>query len=124
MAIIFIVVSACIKTCKNIGLKVECKGNEQFRPICRLWAALAYLIANKVEDVWPIIMENISQNEKLTLFINYYTQQLMENENILIEMWNINRHRHRTNSAVEGWNSKLNSTTGKQQPNVFLQIQK
>jgi hypothetical protein len=43
----------------------------------------------------------------------------MENQNVPVEMWNINQHRHRTNYAVVGWNSKLNSTTGKQQPNVF-----
>jgi hypothetical protein len=48
----------------------------------------------------------------------------MENQNVPIEMWNINKHRHRTNNAVVGWNSKLNSTIGKQQPNVFLQLQK
>ena len=29
-----------------------------------------------------------------------------------------------TNNAIEGWDSKLNSTIGKQQPNVFLQLQK
>ena len=39
----------------------------------------------------------------------------MENQNLPIEMWNINRHRNRPNSAVEGWNSKLNSIKGKQQ---------
>jgi len=69
-------------------------------------------------------MENVSQNEQLTLFIHYYAQQLKENQNVYIEMLNINRHRHKTNSAVESWNWKLNSTTGKQQPNVFLREQK
>ena len=39
-------------------------------------------------------------------------------------MWNIIKHQHWTNNAVEGWNSKLNSFIGKQQPNVFLQVQK
>jgi len=33
-------------------------------------------------------------------------------------------HRHRTNSAVEGWNSRLTSIIGKQQPKVCLQVQK
>ena len=37
---------------------------------------------------------------------------------------NINMHRHRTNSAVEGWNSKLTSIIGKQPPTVSLQVQK
>jgi hypothetical protein len=48
----------------------------------------------------------------------------MQNQNVLIYMWNVNKHRHRTSRAVEGWNSKLNSITGKQQPDVFLQVQK
>jgi hypothetical protein len=48
----------------------------------------------------------------------------MENQNVAIEMWNINKHRHGTNSAVEGWNSKLNSIIGKQQPIVSMQLQK
>jgi hypothetical protein len=39
-------------------------------------------------------------------------------------MWNKNKHRHRSNNAVEGWNSKPNSIIGKQQPNVFLLVQK
>jgi hypothetical protein len=47
----------------------------------------------------------------------------MENQNVPIEMWNINKQRHRTNSAVEGWNSKLNTIIGKQQTNVFLLVQ-
>jgi hypothetical protein len=31
--------------------------------------------------------------------------------------------RHKTNNAVEGCNSKLNSTTGKQQRNIILLVQ-
>jgi len=63
--------STCLwRNLRNIGLKVECKENEQVRLICRLCAALAYLIVNKVEVVWFIIMENVAQNEKLTLSIN------------------------------------------------------
>ena len=51
-------------------------------------------------------------------------EQWMENKNVPIEMWNINKHRHRTNSAAEGWNSKLKSVIAKQQPNAFLLVQK
>jgi len=71
-----------------------------------------------------MILENVPQNEKLTLLPDYYIQQLMENQNVPIEMWNISKHRQRTNNAVEGWNSKLNSTIGKQKLNVCLQLQK
>jgi hypothetical protein len=46
----------------------------------------------------------------------------MKNQNVSIEMWNINQPRHRTNNAVEGWNSKQNSIIGKQQPNAFLMV--
>jgi len=49
-----------------------------------------------------------STEEKLTLFLDYYFQQSMEKQNVSIEMWNINKHRHSTNNAIEGWNYKLN----------------
>jgi len=71
-------------------------------------AVLAHLLINKVEESWLMIVENAPQKEKLTVFFDYYFQQSMENQNVSIEMWNTNEHRHRTNSAVEGWNSKLN----------------
>ena len=48
----------------------------------------------------------------------------MQNQNVLIETWNINEHRHRTNSSVEGCNSKLKSIMGEQRPYVFLRVQK
>jgi hypothetical protein len=38
-------------------------------------------------------------------------------------MWSITKHWLRTNSASEGWNSTLNSITGKQQPTVLLMVQ-
>jgi hypothetical protein len=68
-------------------------------------------------------MENVPKNEK-TLFLCYYVQQLMENQYVPIVMWNIIEQLHWTNNTVEGLNSKLNSIIGKQQPNVFLQVQK
>jgi hypothetical protein len=71
-------------------------------------AALALLLIKKVEESWLMIVENAPQKEKLTLFLDYYFQQSMENQNVSIEMWNINKHRHRINNAIEGWNSKLN----------------
>jgi hypothetical protein len=56
----------------------------------------------KAKEGWLTVMENVAQNEKLTLFLDYYIQQLMQNQKDLIEMWNINKHRYRTNSAFEG----------------------
>ena len=58
-----------------------------------------------------MVMEDVSKNEKLTSFLDHYIQKLMESQNDPIEMWNINMNRHRTNRAVEGWISKLNSIT-------------
>ena len=71
-----------------------------------------------------MIMENVPQNEKLTLFLDNFVEQWMENQNVPIEMQNINKYRYRTNNAVDGWNSKLSSIIGEQQPTVFLQVQK
>jgi len=87
-------------------------------------AALVYLRINKVEEGWLMIMENVPQHEKSTLFLDYFIQQQMENQNVPIEMWNINKRRQWTNSAVQNCNSKLNNIIGKHQPNVFLQIHK
>lgn len=97
---------------------------KKFRLTCILCAALVYLLVNKVEEGWLMVLENVPQNEKLALFLEHYAQQLMENQNISIETWNINKHRPWTNHAVEGWNFKLNSIIGKLQQNVFLQVQK
>jgi hypothetical protein len=68
---------------------------------------LAYLLNNKVEESWLMIVENAPQKEKLTLFLDYYFQQLMESQNVPIEMWNI-EHRQWTSSAAESWNAELN----------------
>ena len=53
-------------------------------------AVLEYLLINKVEESWLMIVENAPRKEKLPLFLDYYFQQSMENQNISIEMWNIN----------------------------------
>ena len=68
------------------------------------------------------MVENAPQKENLTLYLDYVFQQLMDNHNVPTEMWNINKHRRRTNNTVEGLNSKLNSIIGKQQPTVFLLV--
>jgi len=55
---------------------VAYKENDEVRLICSMCAALAYLLITKVEEVWLMILENVPQNEKLTLFLDYYIQQL------------------------------------------------
>jgi hypothetical protein len=81
---------------QNIGLTVEYQENEQVRLTRRMYAALAYQLINKVEEEWLMIMENVPLSEKVTLFLVYYFQQLMENQNVPIEMWNLNKHRKGT----------------------------
>jgi len=71
-----------------------------------------------------MVPENIRQNEKLALFLDHYVQQWMENQNVPIEMWNINKRWHRSNNAVESWNSKLSCIIGNQQPGLFLLVQR
>jgi hypothetical protein len=103
---------------------VEYKESKKVRLTSRLCAALAYLLVVKVEEGWLMIMENVPQSEKLTLFLDYYVQELMQNRDVPIEMWNINKYWHRANSVVEGWNSKLQSIMGEQQPYVLMRVQK
>jgi hypothetical protein len=99
---------------------LEHKEDEQVRIICRMCAALAYLPIDKVEEGWLMIVDSVPQNKKLTLFQDYFVKQWMKIQNVPIELRNIHQPRHRTNNAVEGWNSKQNSIIGKQQPNDFL----
>jgi hypothetical protein len=42
------------------------------------------------------VHENIPQDEKLSLLVDYFLEQLMENQNVPNEMWNINKERHST----------------------------
>jgi hypothetical protein len=65
-------------------------------------------------------MENVPQNDKLSKFLDYFVEQQMANQNFPIEIWNINTHRNRTNNAIQGWNSKVHSIIGKQQPTFFF----
>ena len=59
------------------------------------------------------VHEKVPQNEKLSLFLDYFVKRWMKNQNVPIEMWDINKYRHRINNAIEGWNSKLKSIIGK-----------
>ena len=104
---------------QNTVIRGNTKKMEQVRLTYRMSAALAHLLIKKVEEGWLMMMENFPQNEKLALFLDYFVEQRMENQNVPIEMWSINKHQHRTKSAVGGWKSKLKSIKGKQQPNVF-----
>ena len=47
----------------------------------------------------------------------------MDNSKLPFEIWNVHGQRHRTNNAVEGFNSKLNRMIGRKQPNVYFLVQ-
>lgn len=68
--------------------------------------------------------ENVPKNEKLTVFLDDLVEHWMKNKNVPIELWNINKYRRSTNNADEVWNSKLSNIIGKQQPDVFLLVQR
>jgi hypothetical protein len=53
---------------------VEYEENEHVRLACRRNAALAHLLINRVEG-WFTTMENVPQDKKLTLFLDYHVQQ-------------------------------------------------
>jgi hypothetical protein len=56
---------------------VEYKESEQARLTRRMCAALAFLLISKVEGRFMIV-KNAPQNEKLTIYLDYYVKQLME----------------------------------------------
>ncbi|GFX93723.1 uncharacterized protein TNCV_1589001 [Trichonephila clavipes] len=84
-------------------------------------SALAYLPMELIDDAWSIVWGNAFSIDKLTPFIDYFVEQWMVNTNMPIKVWNVHGQRHRTNS-VEGWNSKLNAITGRNQSNVHLLV--
>jgi len=79
---------------------------------------MAYLLINKIEAVWFMIMKMLQR------IGNYLVEQWMKNQNVHIQMWNINLYRHRTNKADEVWISRLNSIIGEQLPDAFLLLQR
>jgi hypothetical protein len=81
LAVIFILISDCGDKLQNIGLAVEYKEDEQVRIICTMCAALAYLPIDRVEEGWLMIMDSVPQNEKLTLFLDYFVEQWMVSPN-------------------------------------------
>ena len=46
-------------------------------------------------------IENVPQNEKFNLFIDYFVELWMGYENVAINTCNVNKHHQRANSAVE-----------------------
>ncbi|XP_035230237.1 uncharacterized protein LOC118202191 [Stegodyphus dumicola] len=109
-----------VRKIQEVGLVKEYKENEDIRNVCRMISALAYLPMEHIDDAWSIVWEKAFSIDKLTTFIDYFVEQWMDNPNMPIKVWNVYGQRHRTNNSVEGWNSKLNAITGRNQPNVHL----
>lgn len=107
---------------QELGLVKEYKENEDARTVCRMFSALAYLPMEHMDDAWSILWEKAFSIDKLTRFIDYFVEQWMDNPNMPIKVWNVYGQRHRTNNAAEGWNSKLNAITNRNQPNVHLLV--
>ena len=90
-----------------------------------MYAALAYLSIGRVESEWHLIMENLPDNEKSFLFMDYFVPSIPAingNLKVPIDLWNLHGHQNRTNNVVESWQSKLNSIIERYQPNVFLLV--
>lgn len=110
---------------QTIGLTSEYKENQEVAKTCRRCAALVHIPPQNIDDAWLIIMEDAPEdNVKLTEFLDYFVEQWLENLTITRSMWNVYEQRHRTNNAVEGWNSKLNALVGRKAPNIFFLIEK
>ena len=89
---------------QNIRLPVGYKQIEHVRLTRRMCAALhTYLSVNqKSAGLWSW---RCSTEWEINLISRLLCPAMMQNQNVPIEMWNIHQHRHRTNSAVEDWNS-------------------
>jgi len=109
---------------QNIDISVEYKETEQARLTCRmcvlLWHNYLSIKLKKVVLWW----QTSSTEWEITLIFRLYCRAMGGEPVSSIGMWNVNKHHLRTNSAVEGWNCKLKSSIGKQQPDVCLLVRK
>ena len=65
--------------------------------MCRMCAALAYLLIDRVEYGWLLIMENLPKNEKTVFFMDYFIHQWTDNLKVPTEVCNVHGQQHRTN---------------------------
>jgi len=70
-----------VETTTTYCITEEYKEYEQARLTC---AALTHLPIKTVVEGWLMMMENVPQNEKLTLFLDYFVEQWLKNQNVLI----------------------------------------
>ena len=80
-AVIFLLISARGNRYKVFALTLEYEENEQVRLTCRMCDALAHQPISRADEVWLMIMENVQQKEKMTLFLDF-VEHWMENQNV------------------------------------------
>lgn len=82
--------------------------------------ALAYLPNTMISDGWLYVLgENIQNDDKTTQFNTYFQNTWIEKKSVLSNKWCFYNIRHKTNNAIEWWNSRLNRTL-KSKPNIAL----
>jgi hypothetical protein len=119
LAVIVILISSCGDRYKMLVFTVEYKENETHMQTLCCFGLATYQWSGRTLGYEH---GNVPRDEKLILFLGCYVQQWLENQNVRIDTRNINKNRRRINNAVEGWNCRLYSITGRQQPGVFLQV--
>jgi hypothetical protein len=49
---------------------------------------------NRAEEVWLMIMDNVTQNEKLMLLLDYFVEQWLPNQIVPFKMLNMRVNMH------------------------------
>ena len=108
---------------QNLGMVEDYKNDANVRLTVRMCASLAFLPPQDVDDGWLHIMSSTPENRSLTNFLDYFTEQWLENSTISKDMWNCHSDRYRSNNILEGWNHRFNTLVRKPHPNIYELIQ-
>lgn len=105
------------KKAKLLGIT---KKSNMSRAHVRRCMALAYLPNTMVSDGWLYVLsECIRKDNKTAQFNDYFQNTWIEKKSILSDKWCFYNIRHKTNNAIEWWNSRLNRTL-KSKPNIAV----
>ena len=104
---------------QKVGLASEYTENDGVQKVVRRASALPMLPLDKVEDVWVETIADSSQDDKVTLLMDYVTNTWIEGP-WNPGMWNhFGNGNYRTNNYLEGWHHKINQVAKKSHPNIF-----
>lgn len=123
LAVIFIIISSCWDKYKILAFRWNTK---KVRRTCRTCAALAYLLTNKVKEGRLVMLGKCSTEWEINSISGLHCRAMggrtrMFHRDVQCK-WTSGV---RANSAVDGWNSRLNRSIGQEQPNnVFLLVHK